>query len=136
EYSQFLGVFVAEKETDFLRDVLRIFKVGTDVRTNKQLLFLIGGGRATKNERLLRFASVPARPSFLLEVDWDGMCPKIKIKPIRHRDCHGSVTVLFNFCDDASCKFSTSPSGVMQATSGLFYGTTSGVGPGHGNVFT
>ena len=48
----------------------------------------------------------------------------------------GSVTVLFNFCDDASCKFSTSPSGVMQATSGLFYGTTSGVGPGHGNVFT
>jgi uncharacterized repeat protein (TIGR03803 family) len=48
----------------------------------------------------------------------------------------GSVTVLFNFCDNPSCKSSSSPTGVMQATSGLFYGTTSGVGFGHGNVFT
>jgi hypothetical protein len=71
---------------------LRIFKVGANVRTSKRVLFLIGGGRAMENERLLRFASVPARPSFLLEVDWDGMCPKIKIKPIRHRDCQSSLT--------------------------------------------
>jgi hypothetical protein len=86
-------VFIAEKETDFLRDVLRIFKVGANVRSSKRVLFLIGGGRAMENERLLRFASVPARPSFLLEVDWDGMCPKIKIKPIRHRDCQSSLTL-------------------------------------------
>ncbi|MGA9510176.1 MAG: choice-of-anchor tandem repeat GloVer-containing protein [Candidatus Sulfotelmatobacter sp.] len=49
-------------------------------------------------------------------------------------DSAGSVTVLFNFCKDASCQRSFSPSGVMQATSGLFYGTTLGIG--NGTVFT
>ena len=49
-------------------------------------------------------------------------------------DSAGSVTVLFNFCDDASCKLTFNPSGVMQATNGLFYGTTLGIG--NGAVFT
>lgn len=49
-------------------------------------------------------------------------------------DSAGSVTVLFNFCGDASCQRSSRPSGVMQATNGLFYGTALGIG--NGNVFT
>jgi uncharacterized repeat protein (TIGR03803 family) len=46
----------------------------------------------------------------------------------------GSVTVLFNFCNNASCKSSTNPAGLMQSTNGLFYGTTTG--PGNGTLFT
>ena len=39
-------------------------------------------------------------------------------------DSSGSVTVLFNFCNATSCQRTFNPSGVMQATNGLFYGTT------------
>jgi uncharacterized repeat protein (TIGR03803 family) len=49
-------------------------------------------------------------------------------------DSAGSVTVLFNFCDAPSCQRTFNPSGVMQATNGLFYGTTTGIA--HGAVFT
>jgi uncharacterized repeat protein (TIGR03803 family) len=49
-------------------------------------------------------------------------------------DSAGSVTVLFNFCDVPSCQRTFNPSGVMQATNGLFYGTTTGIA--HGAVFT
>jgi len=42
----------------------------------------------------------------------------------------GDVTVLFNFCNTSACKLSVQPSGVMQATNGLFYGTTLGVASG------
>jgi uncharacterized repeat protein (TIGR03803 family) len=46
----------------------------------------------------------------------------------------GSVTVLYNFCNATSCQRTFTPSGVMQATNGLFYGTTLGIG--NGAVFT
>src|SRR5262249_13802504 len=36
----------------------------------------------------------------------------------------GSINVLFNFCHSASCKFTEEPSGLIQATNGMFYGTT------------
>jgi uncharacterized repeat protein (TIGR03803 family) len=49
-------------------------------------------------------------------------------------DSAGSVNVLLNFCNSAPCKFSTNPVGLLQATNGLFYGTTTG--PGNGTVFT
>jgi uncharacterized repeat protein (TIGR03803 family) len=49
-------------------------------------------------------------------------------------DSAGSVTVLLNFCNNAPCKYSTNPVGFMQATNGLFYGTT--LGPGSGTLFT
>jgi uncharacterized repeat protein (TIGR03803 family) len=49
-------------------------------------------------------------------------------------DSAGSVSVLFNFCNAAPCKSSTNPAGLMQSTTGLFYGTTTG--PGNGVVFT
>ncbi|HXY08984.1 MAG TPA: choice-of-anchor tandem repeat GloVer-containing protein [Terriglobales bacterium] len=49
-------------------------------------------------------------------------------------DSAGSVTVLVNFCNVASCQRTFNPSGVMQATNGLFYGTTFGIG--NGAVFT
>jgi uncharacterized repeat protein (TIGR03803 family) len=49
-------------------------------------------------------------------------------------DSAGSVTVLFNFCNAASCRSSTNPAALMQATNGLLYGTT--LGPGNGTVFT
>jgi uncharacterized repeat protein (TIGR03803 family) len=45
----------------------------------------------------------------------------------------GAVTVLFNFCNVQSCQ-RTGPSGVLQATNGLLYGTTFGVA--NGAVFT
>jgi len=46
----------------------------------------------------------------------------------------GSVTVLFNFCNVQSCQRTSGPSGVMQATNGLLYGTTFGIA--NGAVFT
>jgi uncharacterized repeat protein (TIGR03803 family) len=49
-------------------------------------------------------------------------------------DSAGSVTVLFNFCSTSSCNSSSYPIGLMQATNGLFYGTT--LGPGNGILFT
>lgn len=35
-------------------------------------------------------------------------------------DSAGSVSVLWNFCNAASCNYSTNPVGLMQATNGLF----------------
>ena len=49
-------------------------------------------------------------------------------------DSSGSVTVLFHFCNATSCQRTFNPSGVMQATNGLFYGTTFGIA--NGAVFT
>jgi uncharacterized repeat protein (TIGR03803 family) len=46
----------------------------------------------------------------------------------------GAVTVLFNFCNVQSCQRTSGPSGVLQATNGLLYGTTFGVA--NGAVFT
>ena len=49
-------------------------------------------------------------------------------------DSAGSVTVLVNFCNVASCQRTSGPSGVLQATNGLLYGTTFGLA--NGAVFT
>jgi len=46
----------------------------------------------------------------------------------------GALTVLYNFCNNASCRYTFNPSSILQSTNGLFYGTT--LGNGNGAVFT
>jgi uncharacterized repeat protein (TIGR03803 family) len=52
----------------------------------------------------------------------------------------GSLTTLYSFCALANCADGMSPfSGLLQATSGIFYGTTSGDfenGPPYGTIFS
>jgi len=49
----------------------------------------------------------------------------------------GTLTTLYNFCAEATCPDGWEPiAGVIQATDGNFYGTTSGGGAnGHGTIF-
>lgn len=49
----------------------------------------------------------------------------------------GTVTTLYNFCSQANCSDGIFPVGIMQATDGNFYGTTTegGVISGSGTVF-
>jgi len=49
----------------------------------------------------------------------------------------GKVTILYSFCSEAGCADGNSPdAGLVQATNGNFYGTTTGGGPnGEGEVF-
>jgi len=48
----------------------------------------------------------------------------------------GALTTLYSFCAQSGCADGTGPSGVVQATDGNFYGTTSGGGANnYGTVF-
>jgi uncharacterized repeat protein (TIGR03803 family) len=46
----------------------------------------------------------------------------------------GTLTTLYNFCSLAGCADGANPNGLVQSTSGTFYGTTDGPG-GYGTVF-
>src|SRR5262249_44805480 len=47
----------------------------------------------------------------------------------------GTLSVLFDFCGKTSCKLSQQPSSLIQATNGMFYGTTWGGGNGKVVIF-
>jgi len=48
----------------------------------------------------------------------------------------GSLTTLYSFCAQTNCTDGSNPGGLIQATDGNFYGTTSSGGtPGYGTVF-
>lgn len=48
----------------------------------------------------------------------------------------GTFTTLYNFCSTSNCSDGRAPEGLMQSTSGIFYGTTENGGTnGFGNIF-
>ena len=53
-----LGVTFAGEQTNFLGDVLRTLKFGTDVSTKKKVFSLVVGGRAAKYECVLRLSCI------------------------------------------------------------------------------
>ena len=78
---------VATEQANFLRDAPPIYPLGADVRTEKQVLFFIIGGRTVEDERLLRLCYVSVGPALLLRFDRNRMCAEVEIKPIGHVRC-------------------------------------------------
>jgi uncharacterized repeat protein (TIGR03803 family) len=48
----------------------------------------------------------------------------------------GTLTTLYNFCSETNCIDGISPYGIMQASSGVFYGTAGGGSSSEGVIFT
>ena len=48
----------------------------------------------------------------------------------------GTLTTIYNFCSETNCIDGVSPYGIMQASSGVFYGTAGGGSSSEGLIFT
>ena len=67
----------------------------------------------------------------------DALCPDAGCGTIFQITSGGTLTTLYRFCPQSDCAGGANPyAGLIQASNGNFYGTTSVDGPGSGTVFS